>query len=366
MTLAPLGDATSLTRWATMLAPARQLAEIVSGTEFVPAALRGNPDAVCAAIMYGDEIGVGPMQALAGIHVVDGRPQPSAELARALILAAGHTITVHTSTDQLCKVSGLRAGAPEASRTYGEWSLDDARRAGLLRRQAWQQYPRAMLLARATGELARQAFPDAVKGLGHIAEDAADLPDAWLVDERPAEPAPATKTVRRRKPRAIAGQPVETMPLPEAVPDGEPEPGHPADPWKASLDPWAHDGDQSPGVPAAGAPPDSPAVPHAPQVAPTEPSSEPQASAVPDSLRKSLMAAASRLGIDPTADRAMRLALWSALMARPITTTHDLSRPEALTLLRRMNDCEPGAVEWDYSVETGAVTLRHIDREPPA
>jgi hypothetical protein len=75
------------------------------------------------------------------------------------------------------------------------------------------------------------------------------------------------------------------------------------------------------------------------------------------------MSATSRVGIDPTTDRDMRLALWSALMARRITTTYDLDRPEALTLIRRLNDVETGAVEWDYDVTTSAVTLRHIDRE---
>jgi len=76
------------------------------------------------------------------------------------------------------------------------------------------------------------------------------------------------------------------------------------------------------------------------------------------------MSATSRVGVDPTRDRQIRLALWSALLARPITSTHDLSRAEGLTLLRRLNDIETGAVEWDYSVETEAVTLRHIERPP--
>jgi hypothetical protein len=78
------------------------------------------------------------------------------------------------------------------------------------------------------------------------------------------------------------------------------------------------------------------------------------------------MSATSRVGIDPTAERELRLALWSALLARRIGSTTELSRPEGLTLLRRLNDIETGAVEWDYSTETGAVTLRHIDRDPHA
>ena len=350
MSLAQLGD-TTLGTWAQDLAPARQLAEIVAGTEFVPAALRNKPDACCACIMYGLAIGASPMVALQSIHVVEGRPQPSAELMRAMILRDGHTITVHTATDQLCRVSGLRHGASEADRVTVQWSLDDARRAGLLGRQNWQRYPRAMLLARATSELARVAFPDAIKGLGQISEESPDELEAWA-QTAPAEPepAPAAKTVRRRQPRAVAGRPVDNVPLPEAVPDGEPEPGHPPDPWQAPIDPWQDS--QPPGE----------VNPHAPQVAPA---SEPAPSPLSDSLRRSLMAASSRVGVDPTRDRDMRLALWSALLARSVTTANDLGRAEALTLLRRLNDIETGAVEWDYSVETRAVTLRHIGSEPP-
>lgn len=165
--------------------------------------------------------------------------------------------------------------------------------------------------------------------------------------KKAADPAPAgpTQTVRRQ-PRGVAGAPVTDVALPAAAPDAAPAPDtSPTGPWQP--DPWAS---QSAG-----------GDPHAhPQQAP------PEASPVSDSLRRSLMAASSRVGIDPTQDRDMRLALWSALLARKVTTANDLARSEALTLLRRLNDVETGAVEWDYSVETGAVRLRHIDREPPA
>src|SRR3954471_9372796 len=87
-----------ISRWVEILAPARQLAEVLADTEFVPKAMRGKPDAVTAAIMYGDELGLGPMQALAGMDVVEGKPRPSTELARALILRDGHTLTVHDAT----------------------------------------------------------------------------------------------------------------------------------------------------------------------------------------------------------------------------------------------------------------------------
>ena len=352
MSLATLDN--GITRWAQVLAPARQLAEIVASTEFVPAALRGNPDACCAAIMYGDEIGITPMQALASIHMVDGRPFPSAELMRALILGAGHSITVHQADGSVCRVSGLRRGEDEANRVRVEWTLDMARSAGLLSRKNWQHYPRAMLLARATSELARIAFPDAIKGLSYIAEDEPEPLEQWAQQVTPAEQtdAPAARTVRRKRrttatpeapggaaSQALGGRPVTDIPLPESVPNGEPEPRTDGDPGRM-IDPWA-------------APEDTP------QQSP-DPGPQVQPAPLSDSLRGSLMAATSRVGIDPTVDREMRLSLWSALLARPISTTRALSRPEALTLIRRLNDIETGAVEFDYDVTTGGTTLRHI------
>jgi hypothetical protein len=70
------------------------------------------------------------------------------------------------------------------------------------------------------------------------------------------------------------------------------------------------------------------------------------------------MAACSRIGIDPDQDREMRLALFSALLAKPVGSVNDLSYSEANTVLRYLNDIETGALEWDYLVPQNAVQLR--------
>src|SRR4029077_2200581 len=76
--------------WVDLLPVAVELAKAVADTEFVPKALRHNPAAIAACILYGDEVGLGPMQSLAKIAMVDGKPTLFAEAQRGLVLSRGH------------------------------------------------------------------------------------------------------------------------------------------------------------------------------------------------------------------------------------------------------------------------------------
>lgn len=134
---------------------------MIAPTSFVPKPLRGDPPAVLACIMTGREMQLGPMESLQHVFIVDGRPTLSAQVMRAMIQRAGHEFAITEQTDDSCTVAGLRAG----SRGDGDihlvtWTLEDAQRAGLAGKSNWKTYPRAMLLARATSELARALFAD--------------------------------------------------------------------------------------------------------------------------------------------------------------------------------------------------------------
>lgn len=214
--------------WAAHLADVGELAVKVAGTDFVPKGMQGRPASVAACILYGAEVGIGPMRSLAGIHVVEGRAAMSAELMRALVLAAGHEIRVVELTATRCVLLGARRGASDG--TQIAYTMDDAKRAGVAGKQVWQRYPREMLLARATTLLCRSAFPDVIGGMASV-EEMGDGPiqaEAAVV----AEPTEPRRVVQRRtRPQrqevaaperpAIAAAPVvvEDPPL-----DDEPEP----------------------------------------------------------------------------------------------------------------------------------------------
>jgi hypothetical protein len=193
--------------WIELMAPAVELAKAIATTDFVPRAMRNNPAAISAAILYGDEVGIGPMQSLAKIAVIDGRPFIAAEAQRALVFAAGHDLWIEEATNTRVTWCGRRAGSAEVSRIT--WTMDDAKRAHLEGKPNWRNYPRAMLTARASAELIRDRFADVVGGLAAIEEADDEIVGAEVASSgsgTASGPAAAGTKRRRRAP----GQPAPT------------------------------------------------------------------------------------------------------------------------------------------------------------
>lgn len=175
--LAPLPSSTDLAATFTL---SQQLCK----TDFVPDAYRNRPEATLAAILYGRELGIGPMQALQQINVIKGKPGASPELMRALIQRAGHSIRRTAVTDDAVTLHGKRADTGDEDTVT--WTLEDARRAGLTS-GAWKSYPRAMLLARATSELARSLFADVISGISYTPEELESIDTSTAVVETAAD-----------------------------------------------------------------------------------------------------------------------------------------------------------------------------------
>jgi hypothetical protein len=148
-----------------------RLAGQIAKTEFVPRGLRGRPEAVLAAMLYGRELGLQPMTALRLIQIVEGNVGLSAEGMRAVVRSHGHRIWVSERTDTSVTVCGQRGGDDAGAVEEVTWTMDDAATAGLTSKDVWKKYPRAMLLARATSELCRSVFPDVIGGLSYTPEE---------------------------------------------------------------------------------------------------------------------------------------------------------------------------------------------------
>lgn len=305
--------------WKDVIRDIVGLADHIHGTEFVPKGLRGNSPATAAAILAGREVGIGPMTALQHMYVVEGRPTMSAKLMRARVLAAGHELVYEETTITRCRVKGRRNGTP--TWTTVEWTMDDAKRAGLAGKGNWQKYPRRMLQARATGELCDLLFPDVVAGLPvteEIEDDAGDYTTA--VDDAAEQPTPRRRTAQRRTARATVEPPAK--PSPESgqgsvkevsraeartAPRAEvPEPPLPGEP-----------GYDEP--PTAGEQPEPPSAPAAP---PAAPATRPQLGKI-NSLYRDI----------GWTDRADKLRATCVLVNRELTTSNELTSAEASTLI---------------------------------
>ena len=176
-----------LTSWRAM----REQADELVKSGFLPRAIN-TPEKAMAIIQTGKELGLGPMQSLRSIHIIEGKPTMSADLIAGLALAKvpGSVLRVAVSTNELCTIEAGRAGQKLTEFTF---TMKDAQQAGLAGKSNWKNYPRAMLRARAITEAARAIFPDAVMGLydpdelGAVTTEAGEVVTLAQVTELPQQ-----------------------------------------------------------------------------------------------------------------------------------------------------------------------------------
>jgi hypothetical protein len=142
--------------------------KFIASTEFVPPQLRGNLPAILACVATGRELGIGDMQALRAIHIIDGKPSFSAELMVQRVRKNGHSIVGEVEEGK-ARVTGRRADNGDEMTVM--WTLAMAERAGLVGKQNWKKYPEAMLWARAVSQLCRMLFADCFAGATYTTEE---------------------------------------------------------------------------------------------------------------------------------------------------------------------------------------------------
>ena len=155
--------------------------KILANSEFAPKDFRGKPESCLLAIQHGAEIGLGPMQAIQSIAVINGRPAVWGDAALALVMANPVCEyireTIEGDGDKAVAICETKRRGYPASRSV-RFSVEDAKKAGLWGKAGpWTQYPRRMLQLRARGFALRDAFPDVLKGLV-TAEEAQDYSTA--------------------------------------------------------------------------------------------------------------------------------------------------------------------------------------------
>lgn len=208
--------------------PAIQSAELSTRIEYaqqlafsnmLPKQYHKQPANILYAIEYGDALGIKPILAMNQVHVIEGRPSASAGLISALVRNAGHRLRVWVERDP--------QGAPTAVATITRkddpdfefravWTMERAQAAGLADKAVWKNYPEAMLKARATTEVAREACEEALCGIGYTPEElGAQINDDGSVVVTTASP-------RVAQPGQTIRDAVTTAPAPAPVPASGP------------------------------------------------------------------------------------------------------------------------------------------------
>lgn len=219
--LALRDEATELETWAFDLSQAYAIAQRLVTTSFVPRTYSGKAGDAAAAIMTGREIGLSPLAALRAIDIIQGTPAMRAITLRALVQSAGHEIWVEESTATRAVVRGRRRSSDKVETS--EWSIDRARSMQLLSKDNWKKQPTAMLLARATSELARLIAADVLLGLPYSVEELDDVEQPEAKSAETPAPKRSTRTARRAPLAERAEEPVVEAQVQEQL-QAQPEP----------------------------------------------------------------------------------------------------------------------------------------------
>lgn len=177
-----------LMQHAEAMDAAFSLAEKMCNTSLVPSIYRGKPNDGTAAILYGAELGLNPIQSLQQIFVVHGMPAIYARTMVALMKSKGHKVWTEESTDESVTVSAQRHN--ESHVESSTWTMERAERAGyvptiddktgkfalnsnnkLIGNEKYLKDPQAMLYAKAASEVCRKIAPDILLGIAYTREE---------------------------------------------------------------------------------------------------------------------------------------------------------------------------------------------------
>jgi hypothetical protein len=130
-------------------------------------------------ILAGQELGLPPIASMTGIHIIKGKVSLSATTMAAVLKRHGnYDYRVLEHSHEGCKIEFFQNGE---SIGISEFTMEDAKMAGLMKGDNYRKYPRNMLFARAMSNGIRWYCPDILGGpaytpgeLDHNADEGGD------------------------------------------------------------------------------------------------------------------------------------------------------------------------------------------------
>ena len=169
VSVVPQSSVLSLFPSAEELKNLKELATTFISSGLLPKSI-DKPEKAIVIMLKGKEAGIPPLQALAHIHVIDGKPGMSSELMLSQLYKniPGFACEFVETTDKVCRLRAKRPGVEWQAFAY---SIQEAQGAGLTSKGNWRSYPAAMLRARAISSMARAVGPEALAGIGHTPDE---------------------------------------------------------------------------------------------------------------------------------------------------------------------------------------------------
>ena len=192
---------------AQAMSSAKSLADALCDTDLVPAVYRGKPGNGAAAILFGAELGLNPIQSLQNIFVVHGQPSIYARTAVALLKRHGVKFQTIEESPQSVTIRATRGSEVEES----NWTIERATTAGFTSNKKYSTEPQAMLWAKCAMEVSRRIAPDILLGIAYSSEE--------LELEQPSAPRRVSSTRR-----GVEGLRAALAPAPEPIRVIEAEP----------------------------------------------------------------------------------------------------------------------------------------------
>lgn len=183
---------------------ARAFAVTLSKSNFCPKDYKDKPDDILIAAQMGSEVGLGFMQSVQNIAVINSRPSIWGDAMLALVQASGLMVYHREYFDQnetaICEVARRGDVGPDGKQVIHvvQFSNKDRDTAGLTGKGVHGSYPRRMKQMRARGFALRDKFADVLKGL--IAREEAI--DITPIDDVHVEQHPMGELSEDETPRA--------------------------------------------------------------------------------------------------------------------------------------------------------------------
>lgn len=144
-----------------------QLAVTFAQAGLVPKALQSKPADVLLVLMTGRGLGIDPLVALRECHPIEGKVTVSPKLKLAIVRqrGLGRVWPDPGNDDESAVWHAVRNDDPAGTEYTARYTMDDAKRAGLVGKDNWKKYPTQMLQWRALGYLLDIAFGEVGTGL---------------------------------------------------------------------------------------------------------------------------------------------------------------------------------------------------------